>query len=63
MEVGVTVAVGALEDDAVAAALAGGEAAARSMLSAGLIFGAVLALNGRFAVVGEDLVRALPAAA
>jgi ApbE superfamily uncharacterized protein (UPF0280 family) len=59
----VTVAVGALDADAVAAALAGGAAAAQSMLSAGLIFGAVLALDGRFAVVGEALASALPAAA
>jgi ApbE superfamily uncharacterized protein (UPF0280 family) len=59
----VTVAVGALDDEAVVTALTGGEAPARSMLSAGLIFGAVLALNGRFRVVGDALARALPAAA
>ncbi len=59
----VTLAVGALDEEAVMTALTGGEAAARSMLSASLIFGAVLALNGRFRVVGEDLARALPAAA
>ena len=59
----VTVAVGALDDEAVMTALTGGEAAARSMLSTGLIFGAVLALNDRFRVVGDALARALPAAA
>jgi ApbE superfamily uncharacterized protein (UPF0280 family) len=59
----VTVAVGALDDEAIETALTGGEAAARSMLSTGLIFGAVLALNGRFRVVGDALTRALPAAA
>jgi len=59
----VTVAVGALDGVSVESALAGGATLARSMLSAGLIFGAVLALNGRFAVVGEDLANALPAAA
>ncbi|MDH3595824.1 MAG: UPF0280 family protein [Rhodospirillales bacterium] len=59
----VTVAVGALDEEAVMTALTGGEAAARSMLSAGLIFGAVLALNGQFRVVGDALARALPAAA
>ena len=59
----VTVAVGALDGNSVETALAGGTTLARSMLSAGLIFGAVLALNGRFTVVGEDLARALPVAA
>jgi ApbE superfamily uncharacterized protein (UPF0280 family) len=59
----VTVAVGALDEEAVMTALSGGEAAARSMLTAGLIFGAVLALNDRFRVVGDALARALPAAA
>ena len=59
----VTVAVGALDEEWVQEALAGGAALARSMLSAGLIFGAVLALNGRFVVVGDDLAHALPAAA
>ncbi len=59
----VTLAVGALDEEAVMTALTGGEAAARSMLSAGLIFGAVLTLNGRFRVVGDALARALPAAA
>ena len=62
-ELPVTVAVGALDTDSVEAALAGGAALARSMLSAGLIFGAVLALNNRFAVVGESLAHALPDAA
>jgi hypothetical protein len=59
----VTVAVGALDEEAVMTALSGGEAAARSMLSAGVIFGAVLALNDRFRVVGDALARALPVAA
>jgi ApbE superfamily uncharacterized protein (UPF0280 family) len=59
----VTVAVGALDEEALMTALSSGEAAARSMLAAGLIFGAVLALNDRFQVVGDALARALPAAA
>ena len=63
VELPVTVAVGVLDGESVEAALAGGAALARSMLSAGLIFGAVLALNGCFAVVGEDLAHALPVAA
>ncbi|MFO1058701.1 MAG: UPF0280 family protein [Dongiaceae bacterium] len=48
----VTVAVGALSPDAVAAALAAGAAEAERMLAAGLIAGAALFLRGRHRVVG-----------
>jgi ApbE superfamily uncharacterized protein (UPF0280 family) len=55
----VTTAVGALPDGAVDAALAGGVARARSLVDAGLIWGAVLALQGRYRVVG-GVAGALP---
>ena len=55
----VTTAVGALPDGAVDAALAGGVARARSLADAGLIWGAVLALQGRHRVVG-GVAGALP---
>ncbi len=55
----VTTAVGALPDGAVDAALAGGVARARSLADAGLIWGAVLALQGRYRVVG-GVAGALP---
>ncbi|MGQ9368020.1 UPF0280 family protein [Azospirillum sp. ST 5-10] len=48
----VTVAVGPLPDAAVRHALAGGVREAERMRAAGLIHGAVLALAGRYAVVG-----------
>ncbi|HEY0832420.1 MAG TPA: hypothetical protein VGE72_00815, partial [Azospirillum sp.] len=48
----VTVDVGPLPDGAVRAALAGGVREAERLCAAGLIHGAVLALAGRFAVVG-----------
>ncbi|UCH76135.1 MAG: UPF0280 family protein [Rhodospirillales bacterium] len=48
----VTIAVGPLAAGAVAAALDAGVAAARRMLDRGLIYGAVLLLQGRYRVVG-----------
>jgi hypothetical protein len=48
----VTVDVGALPDDAVAAALAAGVERAEGLLARGLIWGAVLALQSRVRVVG-----------
>jgi ApbE superfamily uncharacterized protein (UPF0280 family) len=48
----VTVDVGALPEDAVAAALANGVARAEGLLARGLIWGAVLALQSRVRVVG-----------
>lgn len=55
----VTVDVGRLPDAAVRQALGAGTAAAEGMRAAGLIWGAVLRLQGRFAVVGPP--PALPA--
>jgi len=48
----VTVAVGALPEDAIETALASGFARARDLVDAGLIWGAVLALQSHFRVVG-----------
>jgi len=48
----VTVAVGRLPEDAIEIALAGGLARARDLVDAGLIWGAVLALQSRLRVVG-----------
>ena len=59
----VTTAVGRLDDDAVAAALAGGVATAARMRDSGLIHGAALCLKEEYRVVGADLSGALPAMA
>ena len=48
----VTVAVGGLPEDAIETALASGFARARDLVDAGLIWGAVLALQSHFRVVG-----------
>jgi hypothetical protein len=48
----VTIGVGALPDEGVAAALANGAALAERLAEAGLIWGAVLALQGRCRVAG-----------
>ena len=48
----VTVAVGRLPEDAIEIALAGGLARARDLVDAGLIWGAVLALQSRLRVIG-----------
>jgi ApbE superfamily uncharacterized protein (UPF0280 family) len=55
----VTTAVGPLPDRAIDAALAGGVVRARSLADAGLIWGAVLALQGRYRIVG-GVAGALP---
>jgi ApbE superfamily uncharacterized protein (UPF0280 family) len=51
-ELPVTVAVGALPDEAIAQALKGGETEAMRLLQAGLIHGAVLLLQGQIRVMG-----------
>jgi uncharacterized protein len=48
----VTIGVGALPDEAVEAALANGAVLAERLAEAGLIWGAVLALQGRYRVTG-----------
>ena len=59
----VTVSVGALDEASRDAALDAGLACAEAMREAGLIHGAVLALNGIYRVAGPGLAGALPAAA
>jgi hypothetical protein len=59
----VTVAVGSLESTAVKAALGAGAACACKMQTAGLIYGAVLLLDGSYRVVGDELADTIPAAA
>lgn len=59
----VTFAVGPLDRASCAAALEAGLACARGMREAGLIYGAVLALNGIYRVTGPELANALPVAA
>lgn len=59
----VTVAVGALDGASRDAALDSGLDAAQAMREAGLIYGAVLALDGTYRVAGQALAEALPAAA
>jgi len=59
----VTVAVGALDEVSRDAALDAGLACAESMRQAGLIHGAVLALNDTYRVTGPGLAKTLPAAA
>lgn len=59
----VTTAVAALPPALVEEALGRGAAAAAAMCARGLIFGAVLALQGRLRVVGEVVPRLAPAAA
>jgi len=59
----VTVAVGALDEVSRDAALDAGLACAEDMREAGLIHGAVLALNETYRVAGPGLAKALPAAA
>jgi ApbE superfamily uncharacterized protein (UPF0280 family) len=51
----VTVGVGALSERKAREALAAGQAHARDLLGAGIIYGAVLCLQGRVQVVGEAL--------
>ncbi len=58
----VTTAVGSLPSDVIQAALAGGAAEAEDLRGAGLIFGAVLALQGQYRVVGAPLARIAAAA-
>lgn len=57
----VTTAVGRLDDDAIAAALAGGVTAATTLRDSGLIHGAALCLDECCRVVGADLSGVLPA--
>lgn len=59
----VTVAVGSLESTAVKAALGAGAACACKMQTAGLIYGAVLLLDGSYRVVDDELADTIPAAA
>jgi ApbE superfamily uncharacterized protein (UPF0280 family) len=58
-ELPVTVAVGALPDEAIAQALKGGETEAMRLLQAGLIQGAVLLLQGQIRVIGTAEHRSL----
>jgi ApbE superfamily uncharacterized protein (UPF0280 family) len=51
----ITLQVGALADDEVRQALAAGAARAEALRRSGLIYGAVLVLQRRFATVGADL--------
>lgn len=59
----VTVAVGPLDQDSRHAALDAGLVCAEAMREAGLIYGAVLALDGLYRVAGAELAKSLPAAA
>lgn len=59
----VTVSVGPLDEAACNAALDAGLTSAETMRDAGLIHGAVLALNGIYRVAGPGLAKALPVAA
>ncbi len=56
----VTVAVAALPDEAIGAALAAGAASAEAMRARGLIVSAYLALQGASRVVGDARLQALP---